>query len=297
MPRSSAPGEAVRSRAALALGLGLSLVACSAGTTSYTADADTGSTQALITIERRQVLGSPAQAEAFASFVRTPPDVDPSLVTRVTGLDLGLPDLGECAPAASGRDGSVPLSPLRRVELLDAGEVALETTSGRVDLARRAFPSVTDLLAGVVYTTREKSADLPPASHYSLWVAGSAQLAAFDVRAEAPAALEGLTLDGLPLDTEGLALGKGSVLAWTPGSARDLVYIVLESAELASATLCSFRDSDGRGALLTPALPAGPATLGVHRLRSVPLSGASIGAGELRFDFEQLVTVEVKAGE
>ena len=114
--------------------------ACSASTGSYTSDADRGSTHAVVTIERRDVVGatSVAQAEAFASFVRTPPEVDFQLVTRITGLDLKLPDVGECQTGTQTRDSSVALSPLRRVELLSAGDVTLETPGGRVELAPRA---------------------------------------------------------------------------------------------------------------------------------------------------------------
>jgi hypothetical protein len=279
--------------------LAVTVAGCSAGTTSYTSDADHGSTQALIRIERRQSPGAPsAQAEAFASFVRTPPEVDPSVVTRVTGLDLGLPEPGDCVVVNAGRDGSVPLSPLRRVELLDAGDVALETAAGRVELARRAFPAVTDLMAGVVYTTRDQSAELPAASSYSLSIAGSGQLAAFEVRADAPAALEELALDGVPLAATGTRLEKDAVLTWAAGAERDLVYVVISSAAVAGTSLCTFRDSSGQGVLAARALPpSGPGSLSVHRLRSVSLATPGLGAGELRFDFETVVAVEVARAE
>jgi hypothetical protein len=298
-PRKASAGSerALGSALAVALGLG-SALGCSAGATSYTSDADHGTTQALITIERRQTPGAvAAQAEAFASFVRTPPEVDPSVVTRVTGLDLGLPELGECAVVSAGRDGSLPLSPLRRVELLDAGDVALETASGRVELARRAFPAVTDLMAGVVYTTRDQSADLPAASSYSLSVAGSDKLPALALRADAPPGLDTLSLDGLPL-AAGARLEKDAVLTWSPGAERDLVYVAIVNSEIASTTLCTFRDSAGQGVLSARALPpAGPGTLSVHRLRSISLGSLGAHAGELRFDFETYVPVEIARAE
>jgi hypothetical protein len=276
----------------------LSLAACSAGSASYTSDADSGSTQALITIERRESPGAAlTQAEAFASFVRTPPEVDPSVVTRLTGLDLGLPELGDCAVVTGARDGSVPLSPIRRVELLDAGDVALVTANGRVELARRAFPAVSDLLAGVVYTTRDQAAELPAAEPYSISVAGSAQLGALSVQAEAPAALEGLILDGVPFATA-TRLGPGSVLTWAPGAERDLVYVAATNAAGGGTTLCTFRDSAGRGVLPRTGLPdPGLGTLSVHRLRSLALGPHGVTTGELRFDFEQLISIEISGSE
>lgn len=284
--------------AAVGLGFLGTVASCSAGGTSYTSDADRGTTQALITVERRQTVGASAsQAEAFASFVRTPPEVDPSLVTRVTGLDLGLPELGECAAGSAGRDGSAALSPLRRLELLDAGDVAFETTSGRVELARRAFPAVTDLMAGVVYTTRDQSAELPAASSYALSVGGSGELAAFELRAEAPPALESLALDGQPL-APGVRLEKDARLSWAPGGDRDLVYVTVSSSELGSTTICTFRDSTGHGLIPARSLPpSGPGQLSVHRLRSVTLAVPTLGGGELRFDFESYIPVEVVRAE
>lgn len=276
------------------------LAACSGSTEPYTSDADLGSTHALVTIERRDSASNEGnvQTGAFASFVRTPPDVDPSMVARITGLVTDLPEVGECALSGSGRDSSVPLSPMRRIELLPAGEVTLESPDGRVELAPRAFPGVTDLVAGVVYTTRDRAAALPPASVYAVSVEGSPTLPPLAVSAEAPLPLVGVTVGGLPL-TEGVSLdAAGAELTWVPGSSRDLVYVAVARADATRHSLCTFRDEVGRGTLPSAMLPsAGPAAISVHRLRSISLAGATsaVDAGELRFDFERSAPVEISA--
>ena len=117
------------------------VAACSGNAATYTTDADRGSTHALVTVERRDEVGAeaPSQNRAFATFVRTPPEADPAQVMRVAGLDFELPELGECR--VHGRDSNVTVSPLRRVELLDAGDVTLETAEGRVYRYAKALPT------------------------------------------------------------------------------------------------------------------------------------------------------------
>lgn len=281
---------------ALSLSLGLLSVACSGSTETYTSDADRGSTHALITVERRDVLGGsePAQARAFASFVRAAPEVDASVVTRIAGLELDLPEVGHCE-GASSRDGTAGLSPLPRVELLEAGDVVLETPEARVLLAPRAFPAVTNLVAGVVYTTRDRVAALPPGEPYALSVAGSPPLGPLSLSAEAPSALSELTLDGAPLGPDSALGPDGAELGWQRGSARDLVYVVVAAEDGARHATCAFRDDAGRGLLPPSALPAANGVnLSLHRLRTVALApGSTLDAGELRFDFELVARVAI----
>jgi hypothetical protein len=271
---------------------GLLALACSGSTSSYTSDADRGTTHAIVTVERRDALGvsSVAQAKAFASFVRTPPEVDAAAVTRVTGLDLDLPEVGDCAVGSSNRD-SMALSPLRRVELLAAGDVALETPSGRVELAPHAFPAVTDVVSGVVYTTRDRTAALPAGEPYALSAGGGPFLSPLAVSAEAPPLLEAVALDGAALSAASAFSPRDSLLSWKAGAARDLVYVKVTGSDSAQgATTCVFRDDAGRGLLPASVIPrSGPIQLSLHRLRSVALGstpGDGIDVGELRFDFE-----------
>jgi hypothetical protein len=111
------------------------------------------------------------------------------------------------------------------------------------------------------------------------------------VSAEAPAALEAVTLDGTPLGPTSAFLPHDSELAWKAGSGRDLIYVRIAGADAAQkAVTCAFRDDAGHGLIPASAVPrSGPIQLSVHRLRTVALSstpGGGIDLGELRFDFE-----------
>lgn len=240
----------------------------------------------------------PAQNRAFASFVRTPPEADPAIVLRVVALGSDLPEAGQCTLPNAPRESAAPLAPSARMELLDAGDVALETSAGRVELAPRAFPAITSLFAGVVYSSRERISPLPPAEAYSVSASGGALGAPLALGAEAPSLFSDVTLDGVPLD-QGASLNPGgSELRWAPGNARDLVYVSITGSDGSHRVTCSFRD-DGHAVLPKAPAPEGSeAGLALHRLRVIPMgshAGKGIDAGELRFDFELSTTVAVRA--
>lgn len=276
------------------------VLGCSADAGTYTSDADSGSTHALVTVERRTVVGSaePEQNRAFATFVHTPPDVDPSGVARLAGLAEALPEPGECW-SASAAEGPGTLGEIGRVELLDAGEVVLETSQGRVELAPRAFPAAASVLAGVVYATRERSASLPDGTSYALRANGGALRAPLWVSAEAPQVLADAALDGVPIGEHPTLDTGGTRVSWRPGSAGDRVYATI-SSESGRQVTCAFRDEAGGGVIPAQGIPVSKtAALSLHRLRVVPIPfrpmETGIDAGELRFDFELAATVAVRA--
>jgi len=284
------------SRLAPGLALFASAVGCSYSTTEYTADADTGSTHGLITVERTQTENSSdaPRATAFAGFVRTPPEVDANAVMQLAGFGLDLPAIGQCAEPNQKREGSMPLSPLGRVEFLDAGEVTLKTASTSAALATRAFPAVTDLIAGVVYTTRDRAVEkLPAATSYALSTSGGV-LKPFSVSATAPGLLAGITVDSTPLGEVTIIATKAPIfLAWNPGVANDLVYAELATKNGATTLRCTFRDDAGAGVIPANAfVSAGAGELSLHRVHSEAFASGGIDAGEVRFDFEQSANVE-----
>jgi hypothetical protein len=274
-----------------ALGLG-----CSVTSADYSSDADTGSTHGLITIERTQTENSsePARATAFAGFVRTPPEVDANAVMQLAGFGLDLPAVGQCGGANRARDTTMPLSPLARVEFLDAGDVVLRTSSTSAALATRAFPAVTDLIAGVVYTTRDRTAEpLPAATSYSLSTSGGV-LRPFSVNASAPPLLSTVVVNTSPLvELTTVTTRAPLALSWNRGLASDLVYVELSTQDGSATTRCTFRDDAGSGSVAPGAFAgAGPGQLSLHRVHSETFTSGGVDAGEVRFDFEQSANVE-----
>ena len=271
--------------------------ACSVAPVDDSADAETSSTHALITVERTANENSveAPRAAAFAGFVRTPPEVDANAVLRLAGFGLDLPAVGQCADSNRDRATStVPLSRLGRVEFLDAGDVVLRTATTSTLLATRALPAVTDLIAGVVYTTRDRAADpLPAAATYTLSTSGGV-LGAFDVNAGAPPLLTAVSVGSSPLAELTTVASRNPLgLSWSRGQSRDLVYVELATQDGGVTTRCTFRDDAGAGSV-----PAGVFTgtgvgeLSLHRVHTQPFASGSVDAGEVRFDFEQSAHVE-----
>jgi hypothetical protein len=299
------PGHVARvalAKARLAPSLALSLVgaigaACSVAPVDYSAEADAGSsTHALITVERSSVLNSleAPRAAAFAGFVRTPPDVDANAMLRLAGFGLDLPAVGQCAEPNRERASGMPLNPLGRVEFLDAGDVTLRTSTTNVPLATRALPAVTDLIAGVVYTTRDRAADpLPAATTYTLTASGGL-LHAFNVNTSAPAQLSSVNVGSTPLaELTSVAVQSALTLNWQPGLSRDFVYVELATQDASATTRCTFRDDAGAGTVPASAfVGTGLGEVSLHRVHSEQFASGSVDAGEVRFDFEQSVNVE-----
>ncbi len=276
---------------------GVVSAACSVAPIEDGADADTASsTHALITVERSSSANpnEATRAAAFAGFVRTPPEVDAGAMLRLAGFGLDLPAVGQCAEPNHDRSSKVPLSPLGRVEFLDAGDVSLRTSSTSALLATRALPAVTDLIAGVVYTTRDRAAEpLPAAANYTLSTSGGV-LRAFSVNAVAPAQLAAVTVGGTPLGELGTVATRGPLaFNWARGQAGDWVYVELATHDGSATTRCTFGDDAGTGVVPAAAFAGtGAGELSLHRVHSEPFASGSVDAGEVRFDFEQTANVE-----
>jgi hypothetical protein len=207
---------------------------------------------------------------------------------KLVGLGAELPALGQCVSGDRGRD-QAPAAPLAHVELLEAGDVALSTAWATTHLAPRAFPTVTDFISGIVYTTRDRAAEpLPPGVTYDVRTTGGLHVPPLTLRVEAPPALEAVTVSGTPLpELSSVATAEPLDLTWAVGAAGDIVYAELSSADGAPTVVCAFRDELGTGTVPASAfIGSGEGRVSFHRLRSHSFRVAAIDRGELRFDYE-----------
>ena len=284
-------------RFAAALALTGVCAACSVAPVDETADANVSTaTHALITVERSATVNTSEapRAAAFAGFVRTPPEVDANAVLRLAGFGLDLPSVGRCAEPSRERVTSMPLSRLGRVEFLDAGDVVLRTSSTSAPLATRALPAVTDLIAGVVYTTRDRAADpLPASTNYTLSTSGGV-LGAFNVNAGAPPLLAGVIVGTTSLAELATVPARSPItVTWNGRPGGDFVYVELTTQDSSVTTRCTFRDDAGVGSVPAGAFAgSGLGEISLHRVHTELFASGSVDAGEVRFDFEQSARVE-----
>lgn len=265
--------------------LGLLLSACGLET-EPPADTEARTTHAVVTIDRSESAdGTSSKADALAGFLEVPALVDAHSVLQLVGLGLDLPEPGACTLGSAAASAG-PLTETARVEFVDAGAVELEVSGARERLAPYAFPTVTDSISGVLYTSRDRAADpLPSGSRYTVTADGLQIRASHD----APRALSGVTINGTPL-AEVLSVTTASPLdlTWDVDAPGDIVYVELTASGSPRRTICSFADELGAGSVPTEAFAAqGNGRVAVHRLRTHEfdmLEGDSSN-GQLRFDF------------
>jgi hypothetical protein len=261
----------------------------------YTTDADTGSTHAFISVERSQA-GEVERAGALAGFAQMPATVDSAAVLSLVGWALDLPTLGQCSARSRDRDPNTPLSPIDHVEFLEAGEVKLETAGTGTTLAPHAFPTVTDLISGVVYTSRDRSSGaLPAGTRYQVRTTGGLGLGPLSVTSEAPPSLSDVTVGGSSLGSlDTFSAARRVEVTWKAGSAGDVVVVEAASVGTTTGIWCAFRDEDGSGVVPAATVNArGNGKLSVHRIRSLAFEASGVTHGELRFDFEVTRSVTI----
>lgn len=164
-----------------------------------------------------------------------------------------------------------------------------------LSLAPRAFPGVSSLASGVVYTSRDRLTRLPDAAMYQVDVAGGREVGPLTLTGEAPAYLRNVTLSGLPIaQVHELDREAPIDVTWDVGAAEDIVFVeVIDRFDGNVALRCSFADAAGSGTvpwaeeIVATDMPT-EARVSVHRYRRVVTEPTEPmqSRGELRFDFE-----------
>jgi hypothetical protein len=205
-------------------------------------------------------------------------------------------------------EGDVPVD--NAAEPLEE-EAALQEAAPRGDaaqpltlsLAPRAFPGLSSLASGVMYTSRDRDIPLPAGAEYQVEIEGSPQVPAMNLIGTAPAFLSGVTVGGTPIEqVSELNVGSPIDLTWDIGQTDDLIVVDVSDVQEGRALLrCSYSDGAGAGtvpwvAVLGSLSSDSRAAIRVHRLRVVETKSSSVdGArGELRFDFELTRNVEFR---
>jgi hypothetical protein len=208
-------------------------------------------------------------------------------------------------------DPAIPGAAIPGAVILDTGLTAATTGAPPVpvtiSLAPRAFPGVSSLASGVMYTSRDREIPLPALSEYRVEIEGSGQVPAMSLRGTAPAYLQRVTVGGTPLEqVTSLTHGSPIDLTWDIGDAADLVVVDLRNPQDGRAVLrCSYADAAGAGTvpwvapLADMTLDSARAELHIHRVRLVEgTTGETLSSGaargQLRFDFELTRDVEFR---
>jgi hypothetical protein len=300
VPLANALGSALSKASLLA---SVALVACG-GADPVVAD-EPASLQAVLSIERMEdaAHASTTSASAMAQFVVLPADANADETLDAAGLRSQLPERRGCsevAADASSRAAGSSQSLAEQLELLEAGEVSIQADGTLTRLALNLFPS-SGSASGVIYTTPDQSAPLPPDARYAIRATGSYAIPPLDIQQDAPASLRDVTVGGVPLErATSVPLGQPLDITWAEGEASDRVFVELTGPE--AAVVCNFADEDGSGSVpsaLTAKLGSDPLRVSVHRVReSVRSQEPSRAEGLIletmvRFDFELTSTLRV----
>ena len=228
------------------------------------------------------------QANVLMSVLRLPATLDSRNVVRMVGLAPTSPEPGQCEHLDYALATTEATVPVQHVEMLDVGDVLLIAGQHDSALVRQAFPTVTDFIAGVVYTTRDLSSDpMPLSASYSIVARGASSIPPFRIDAAAPREPANVMLEGLNLaQVTRLVRGSGVDLTWNPGEAADKLLIEIISPDRPNDVTCAFNDAAGHGHLPADALVSrGTVRFEVHRLRTTPFTIRGLDRAQVQFDY------------
>jgi hypothetical protein len=228
------------------------------------------------------------QANVLFSVLRMPATLDSRNIVRLVGLSANAPDLGQCERLDYADTPTEATASVQRVELLDVGDVSLSAAGRSSLLVRQAFPTVTDFIAGVVYTKRDlSSAPLPPATSYTLAARGALGVSAFKINVNAPLEPSDVMIDGIALSqVSRLSRGQSVQFTWKPGAPGDKVEIQIKNPDRPGDVSCVFDDAAGKGHLPSDAFVApGTVRLEFHRLRTASSNIKGFDRTQIEFDY------------
>lgn len=230
------------------------------------------------------------------SVLRMPAMLNSRNIVRMVGLSTLAPEQGLCETTDYALTETESTTGVQHVEMLDVGDVSLLGEKGASALTRQAFPTVTDFIAGVVYTTRDPSAAPPPLSpSYVLSARGAPGILPFKIPVDVPKELTGIQIDNSRLEqVSRLARGQALTVTWQPGAPGDKFEIQVWHSEQSTEFSCVFSDAAGAAELTPDALgTAGTVRLTFHRLRSANAEIRGIDRTQVEVDFSVDHLVEV----
>lgn len=251
-----------------------------AAETDASVDSDLKDTShAVVRVRSFESAQGAVHADALAGFLAVPKGADAAEVARIAGLVDSFPEKGECDFGL--RPGSMEaLDAISNSALLAADSVLLVNRSGVHQLSPYAFPTVADLLRGVVYISPDRSGEaLPSDARYTLEGHGveSGDSSVLDLTSshDSPTAPAELYINGVALlALEDLATTNVLDVSWAPSKdERDTVVVFVERD--GSELRCSFPDQEGFGSVPLSidgnsdlGAPDSSALVSVHRVRT-----------------------------
>jgi hypothetical protein len=245
-------------------------------------------THAFFTVDRaRAATDEGVRTQISARFLRLQEGSDPHVAAELVGAITEPPARAGCRPLGSSGSQLV-LGSLTPVELVRAGDVAVEASNRPTHLTARAYPDVAHLVSGVVYTSPEVASDVPAgATSLTFRVAPSERVPSLLVTVPVPRGVENLRVNGLPLGAAVEApLGRGPLaFSWSNDEGKTFLDV---AAFEAGGALARWRCVGEReGGLQLPAsvaLTAVALEVTAHHLTVVPFQSGALASGHVQFD-------------
>jgi len=212
--------------------------------------------------------------------------VNSNRMLRLMGMGHILPSVGSCEVVDSSTLSVPALSGYERVELLDVGDITVTSKGKTQRLSRQAFPTVTDFISGVLYTTRDSPASFTIAPDLVVRARGSVSVPAFTVSARAVDPPQQITIDGNPIgELARLNTLSAFEVRWSKGRSGDWVWLELTPTTGNKTLSCAFDDALGLG--VVPGMlvnSIGEGRLMFHRLSVQDVTVGTFDKAEVRFD-------------